>query len=43
MVSQSQRIKVAKDENISSDFRREERIRPKIRSNYEGLRLAEIS
>ena len=43
MVSQSQRVKVTKDDNLMSEFRREERVRPKIRSNYEGLRLAEIS
>ena len=40
MVSQSQRVKVTKEENLPTDFRREERIRPKIRSNYEGMRLA---
>ena len=38
-VSQTQRLKPNK-EDFTSEYRRDERVRTKIRSNYEGLRLA---
>ena len=40
MVSHSQRVKTTKDEN---EIKREERIKPKGRVNFETERLAEIS
>ena len=42
MVSHSQRIKL-KEDNLMSEMRREHPLRPKIRSNYETKKLAEIS
>jgi hypothetical protein len=40
MVSQSQRVKIGKEDNLAFEMRRDERMRPKIRSDYEGLKLA---
>lgn len=43
MVSHLQRTKGRKQEITEQDGKREERLRPKVRSGYEGLRLAEIN
>ena len=41
MVSHSQRIKLTKEGKLI-DCRRDQRMRPKVRSNYEGLRIIEM-
>ena len=41
MVSHSQRIKLTREGKLI-ECRRDERMRPKVRSNYEGLRLIEL-